>query len=1386
MKKRLQLSFIGLMACLVALAAGPEAGKVYRVMNSSYSLAMQENYQTNKITCVAKGDKKSYTQLWEAVDRSGKIGLRNVYTGRYLQEQNSQSNQFSTGTAFAAVTFTDTKDSHLLINCGGYLHCDAGKSVVNWYDTSNEGDHWTLEAVSLTETEISNARAEYKAYVDKENEFSTYYNTLKSADYSALSQVFEDNACTTLKSEYASMSDADLKAAIAAKGMPEPIQNIAVKVKNGWTDEFDKDMSAQFRVQEYEAYAAAEPWRWNSSDGKGLNASQINDMNNPTGIFTTGREVLFVFVEGKVPTGCELRLSSVKESTSGLDKNGYGDGTTLKAGINIVATETDLREFWVMYTVTDKNKKPADQPKIKIHIEGGNVLGYVNYYPEDEQKTNEEYKKILTAANAVAYEAGADKRCLRLATRGEYGMMYWQLMTYNLIWSDCSSTLLKNKGTGSVGSEDFSKQYKYGYNIWKSMRFYDNVLHQEWATMGILSDVANATSANPVYTCFGGKDLYPTYCNCHAITLMGTNGGNPYSTTGYTHMPGVGAVESSYNGERSNFDVWCVGHESGHNNQGAINLQSSTESSNNLFSNIITYWYGYRMARGGTIADNEKYWQSGTQFSLRDIGMTMMMYFQLYQYYHLAGHKMDFYPTLFADLRSDPMNLNSGNDSWLKFYKKACMAAQEDLTEFFRFWGFFETFTNVTFGDYTNRTCSLSQKEVDDAISYVKDQAAKNGWKENLQIMFIETRQMLRPRTDPWAEAEKDIFTNGISHMYKPEHWGSWLTEAELKSTYGDVGDILTYSGDLMKAGNYTFEINNQTITLTGEGGVGFLIYNDKNEIVGYKNKLSFTLPAEVLISGYTIKVVNADGTVSDVPCSDPNYADNQVLAAVKSAIEYSKDLTNLKDDTGKKVGYYSGETLSQLTNLVNQAKAIINDSSTDIKEQKETLKSLAQQILDESNRLKNGDFITGIVPNGIYTIKNYRDQTRYIAATTTGSIQGATSSANNNSRWMFVQKDKNYYLLNYGTRKMLSATTSGSTISSWAVAANQQEDAFLTKVKSTGNGTFYLKDSGDSSGKTCLNLDGANSAKIAVWSEDAGSEWYITLVDEVNAYSLSDLKALVSSSDSLLKAVGTYSTSTEKLTLQVDDANAPYYISTNKPNADATYSLANCLDNKASTYFMSDQTATGKPYFMVDFGEGNETDAVKFYLTTTSKQLDAKPTSIKVQGANNSGKTTVTTVDIPVKSETNGETFTSDVILATKPYRYWYFSVQSTSGGTTNHFAVSRFILYNVSKKIVKNEGYENVDNELFLALNSNMTSTKSSYSSLGSLLDIIDAYDNLKKDYDALLENVKQSQTSIEIIETPAKVGNDIIYDLTGQRVINVIPGHIYIQNGRKFIAK
>lgn len=1380
MNKRIYSTLIGMLICSLCWCALPTNGKYYKISNANYDgQVMSENYKNGRVVCTIGSTGKNYQQYW--LYTSGK--LQNVYTGKFIQSQSATSNVFQTSASGSAATFTETNDGHIKIKVGGNtLHCDAAKNVVKW-EPEAEASHWTFTEVTLTESEIATARAEYEKFAQKEAEFNTTLASLRSADYSALSTIFADNACTELKSEYKSMSDADLKDAVVAAGLPEQIANIAVKVKNGWSDETDGSISSQFRVQDYKAYSIAGNWTGVTK------ATQFNDMNNPTGIYTTGRDVLFVFVDSDIPANTSLRLASCEENIVGLGMVNSYSGIELHKGINIIAAESDLREYWLMYSITSTSVKTTDVPSIKVHIEGGNVLGYINTQGKNEDECNAEYKKILLAANASALATGTDKCLLRLATKGNYGMCYWQIMTYNEIWSDASSNLLKNTSNVSFESEKWNRTWNNGFNIYKSIRFYDNVLMWEWGAMGIMKYVKDATKENPAYHVFGGDDYYPTYVNNLALTLMGTKGGNPYSSGSYTHMPGVAAVESSYNAERADFDTWCVGHESGHNNQGTINLPSSMESSNNYFSNIITYLHGYRLSRGWTFMDNiESYISNKTIFSHRDISITLRMYFNLYLYYHRAGKKMDFSTTLHKLLRNDGMTFggngwyegpeggaNRGNaiNSWIKFYEKACDAAQEDLTEYFRMWGFFIPCNDAYFGDYSSYYISLTQKDIDAAIKRVK----AKGYPENKSIIFIEDRLKPVERIDPWA-------TPGA---LRPENNGAAISAQKMKEKYGDLGHFTDYmEGNIVNATDYTYTVSGKTIKMTGEGGVGILVYDKDGNIVYYSNKLTFNLPADIALTDFTIKVINADQ--SEVEAVNQTGTE-QYREALQNAISDAAAYTSISDATGTKAGYYSPEQLATLESLVEQGNTVLSNNT------ESDYLALYRSITEEILRIQAEEEVLKVASNGLYIIQSNRDTNRFMSGSST--LTAATNKNDQQQHWAFIPADAkgSYYIQNVKTHKFMAANISENKATSWNVNADTKSSAGTFKLENAGKGSFFIKANDVEKGNTYLNLDGADHSKVAVWSADEGSKWNIVRVSEITEYTNDEINELVEKTNDLVNTVCDYNFKTTWFDnvggnnlLQTTDKTAPYYVSSNV--SDVAKGLDNALDGNNNTDFSTVGTSRNAMRFVtIDLGEGNEISSFRFYYRTSANIFNLKPTKITVlAGKTTSSLKTITTLTGLPDNTTSYQSYQSDPIEVSQPTRVWRLRVEANNNSNSGNYpdiAISRLRFGNYAVGITLKDGYSGLDEELIKNAKNEATTVTSALKNETTPLTNYDLYTSLDKAYQALLDGASK-ETGISEVSNERTDAVKGIFDMTGRRLNSINKSGLYIIDGKKVMVK
>lgn len=224
---------------------------------------------------------------------------------------------------------------------------------------------------------------------------------------------------------------------------------------------------------------------------------------------------------------------------------------------------------------------------------------------------------------------------------------------------------------------------------------------------------------------------------------------------------------------------------------------------------------------------------------------------------------------LFRRLRKDPLNHSKGSQDnptpasgdYLKFAVKCAEVAQEDLSEFFEAYGFFRPYDLKYVGDYGDYYVTCTQEMADDAKAKIKACGKPNG-----NILFVE---------------------NHIKHEPQQDHDGNLLYDAQgnvlLRTDYdtedavGKCGDVGSYSEYV--AGNYangyTYTRSGNTITMTGEGAVGYKVYDKDGNLLYFANTNSFVLPQTVADKlaetgqKMVLKVAQADGSDVTLPAAD-------------------------------------------------------------------------------------------------------------------------------------------------------------------------------------------------------------------------------------------------------------------------------------------------------------------------------------------------------------------------------------------------------------------------------------------------------------------------------------------------------------------------------------
>ena len=603
------------------------------------------------------------------------------------------------------------------------------------------------------------------------------------------STFFEDAACTQLKATYQAMTDEALTSTMTEAGMPAYMAEIAVKLKNNQWAAYEKD----FRIHSYHAYSDASYWNTKMKSTGG------SYMGNPTGIYSTGLDPLYVFVDDDVPEDATLYIAGCVDND--LVSNAK-TGTRLKKGLNVVDGMTNAL-YYIIYTADtqSKTKTLSEWPSLKIHIEGGKVNGYYDV----SRHSDTDYQALLKAATHKLF-----------TVRGGRSLFNFKTSTYKIVWPK---------------------------TIDRSICWFDSLAVWQRELMGYTVEVANGERAGAPFYLTGGEGIYPIYYNNPNFAIEGQAGDAGYanSTPFRTSYNSVDCIRNSFV-VQWDMDDWCASHECGHNNQGAINLEGGTEVSNNLFSNYMRFHDGLATSVGSSLSEVMEEYAHRTPFFIRGVNSQLRMYWQLYLYYHLAQKNTSFYPNLFKALRDDPLQCWGGaNVSSLKFVRKVCEVAQEDLTDFFTVWGFFEPMTNYPIEDYGAHTMTVRPYD----IRKTQQEIAKYP-KKNREILFVEDRADYVLTTDFLTAA------------------GKKRRDSERVGQCGDLGQFTAYLPGGSEQSSYTYLQTDSLYAMSGTGGVGFIMLDNDDKMVYAANAFNFYIPTSVS-RDFTIYSMDAGGALHEV-----------------------------------------------------------------------------------------------------------------------------------------------------------------------------------------------------------------------------------------------------------------------------------------------------------------------------------------------------------------------------------------------------------------------------------------------------------------------------------------------------------------------------------------
>ena len=792
----------------------------------------------------------------------------------------------------------------------------------------------------------------------------------------------------------------------------------------------------EFRVFEAKPYSNSYNWKFL------MNVRQYSELQNPTGI-SADNEYVLIFVGSELPDSIWMELSPVAGNmTRPLMTN------VLQSGLNVVKipdTEGDDRMLFIQYYVdtdsTATSKKLADYPNVPIHIEGG----YVNGYFDLSRHTDEDWRDMTQ--NMMKHYS--------VQVLGERVLFHMELKN---VLAACPNT------------------------ITDAIRWWDECVKWQHELMG--------------------ADKYYDRWNDLIMAKDGYEGMFMYATETYTYyeyytLPDILPWEKVY---ADPGQMWGPAHEIGHVNQGAINVVSCTEATNNLFANAQIFRTGKTTTRGNGVSVCREDFSNRTPFPLRgsDIIAKSRMFFQRYLHFHAARKDTTFYPRVFEALRKNPLDkgpkdrnwtsLTQAKDDQLRFAEVCCDVAQMDLSEFFEAWGMFEPMTDAGVGDYENFIVNLTKEEAEASRARMQRYAKKGG-----HLLFIEDRIKPSPRTDGVAGNRLDFNEEfAIGKMGSTGQWSDYIDES-------------------VKAQGYYYARIQNNITIKqaadAKGALGFKLYNAATgELLDFNNGFKLTVPVAQANAPLMVVAAQADGTDYIVPDVAESDDEEMQLEALNATLSTVKSLTGRTTTTGKEVGHFYKSALTAINALYDEAKAAADNKDTS----KHSYKEWIALLQDEMEALKKNPSARAYLQElNVYTLTNGELRSYGLCYDRLGlkaNTASQTANTSSDKRWMFESTGiaHHYYIKNKNGLYINDMADNGASCS-----GADQSSAWVFKANYLDNGTVYF-----------TTLDG---------------ETYLSL--DLNSYNIVAGKQLMNAATWGIRAVELNNTAVEEV--ECDDENA-------------------------------------------------------------------------------------------------------------------------------------------------------------------------------------------------------------------------------------------------------
>lgn len=511
-----------------------------------------------------------------------------------------------------------------------------------------------------------------------------------------------------------------------------------------------------------------------------------SNWDNPMGIAVKKGEPCLILVGNTYGNSLQVQILGEQGNAAAKTQRPQNQGTFHLLREGVnVITPDQDGQLFLMYTATPAASKP-----IKVHV----PLGYgtfAGYFSLKEHKTDEMYSQIMAKAQDKYFCVVGDRMLL------------------------------------------YFKRSVLPKKIVDPITQWDNIITWQQNFMGI-DDVRPAQWNNHVAGISMGSECGYMWASDYC---MGFEESSIDKLMGLDHL----------NANADN--AWGPAHEMGHINQKAINWASTTESSNNLFSNYVLYRFNRYSSRGSglyyrftAVYEMNQSWASMSSNANgpeppagydEDTAIHMRMNWQLWNYYHRVLGDDKFFGRVFKIMRD--LGIQEGEDcgrKQLEFAVACSEAAGEDLTDFFEAWGFFKPHAG-SISQYGTFTYSVKAAAIADA----KARMAKFP-KPKHALEYIEDR-------------DGDTST-------KPGDWK--------RDKIGNLGYYTAYEQNLKVSANASATVSGSTVTAKNcENAVAIEIRVKKGDSYGEiryaSNYTTFTIPSRIATSGCAIYAVQADGT---------------------------------------------------------------------------------------------------------------------------------------------------------------------------------------------------------------------------------------------------------------------------------------------------------------------------------------------------------------------------------------------------------------------------------------------------------------------------------------------------------------------------------------------